>query len=336
MDDRGAAERGVRLGQRQDVPFEFDEKWEAGEHKLTFELEPLTPAGAEQKTGRWTCGSSSRAGPRAAGEGALGPAEELRAVLPEGRARGRGRAARVRPRSAGEVRHRAFRRPVDDRTVDRLVALAESGLQPPGKAFEAGVAQAMVAVLASPRFLFREEDGRASRRERPSAASTSMRWRRGCRTSCGRRCRTTSCSGSAEQGKLRENLPAQVERMLADRGRTSSCENFVGQWLQARDVEAIAINARVGAGPRRAATDRRARSGSRDARSASCVAQDREAHRARSGRRSSEARPRRAVHRRPFRPAPQFELNGDLRRAMRRETEMRFEHIVREDRSCWS
>src|SRR4029077_7020719 len=34
-----------------------------------------------------------------------------------------------------------------------------------------------------------------------------------------------------------------------------------------------------------------------------------------------------------FRRFAQFELTGDLRRAMRQETEMAFEHIVREDRS---
>ena len=36
---------------------------------------------------------------------------------------------------------------------------------------------------------------------------------------------------------------------------------------------------------------------------------------------------------RNFRRFAQFELNGELRRAMRRETEMLFEHILRKDRS---
>ena len=52
---------------------------------------------------------------------------------------------------------KAFRRPVDDRTIDRLIAIAEKVYRLPGKRFEEGVAQAMVAVLASPRFVFRIE-----------------------------------------------------------------------------------------------------------------------------------------------------------------------------------
>ena len=50
---------------------------------------------------------------------------------------------------------KAYRRPVDDKTINRLVALAESVYS--HKTFETGVSQAMIAVLASPRFLFREE-----------------------------------------------------------------------------------------------------------------------------------------------------------------------------------
>ena len=52
---------------------------------------------------------------------------------------------------------RAFRRPVDDRTVDRLVDIAEEFDAEPGKTPQEGMARAMVAVLASPRFLFRVE-----------------------------------------------------------------------------------------------------------------------------------------------------------------------------------
>ena len=52
---------------------------------------------------------------------------------------------------------RAYRRPVDDAAVDRLVSLAESVYGSGKETFESGVAQAMTATLASPRFLFREE-----------------------------------------------------------------------------------------------------------------------------------------------------------------------------------
>ena len=52
---------------------------------------------------------------------------------------------------------RAFRRPVDSNTVERLADLAESVYADGKNTFEAGVAKSMTAVLASPRFLFREE-----------------------------------------------------------------------------------------------------------------------------------------------------------------------------------
>src|SRR5204863_8049782 len=53
---------------------------------------------------------------------------------------------------------KAFRRPADSKMLDRLVAIAEAGYSAPDKSFEQGVGQAMVAVLAAPRFLFRMEE----------------------------------------------------------------------------------------------------------------------------------------------------------------------------------
>ncbi len=51
---------------------------------------------------------------------------------------------------------RAYRRPVDDETLSRLVSLTDS-LQKSGQSFEQSIASAMTAVIASPRFIFREE-----------------------------------------------------------------------------------------------------------------------------------------------------------------------------------
>ena len=95
----------------------------------------------------------------------------------------------------GRFANRAFRRPVDDRTLDRLVAIAEGIYAQPGHRFEQGVARAMVAVLASPRFVFRVEAGEpkaSSSGTKNPLSSMSMRWRRGFRTFSGRPCPTTS------------------------------------------------------------------------------------------------------------------------------------------------
>ena len=51
----------------------------------------------------------------------------------------------------GRFAAKAFRRPADEKTIERLVSIAEEAYNAPDKSFEQGVAQAMVAVLASPR-----------------------------------------------------------------------------------------------------------------------------------------------------------------------------------------
>src|SRR5690606_31017890 len=53
---------------------------------------------------------------------------------------------------------KAYRRPVSDNTGERLAALAEATYTQKDKTFEQGVAHAMSAVLASPRFLFKLEE----------------------------------------------------------------------------------------------------------------------------------------------------------------------------------
>ncbi|HVV02307.1 MAG TPA: DUF1587 domain-containing protein, partial [Verrucomicrobiae bacterium] len=57
---------------------------------------------------------------------------------------------------------RAFRRPVDDETLDRLMTIAQRNLDGSTENFRRGVAQTMVAVLSSPRFLFRLEQPAAA------------------------------------------------------------------------------------------------------------------------------------------------------------------------------
>ena len=56
------------------------------------------------------------------------------------------------------ITDRAYRRPVDDTTLDRLAAVAEAVETSTGGSFEAGVGAALTAILASPRFLFRFEE----------------------------------------------------------------------------------------------------------------------------------------------------------------------------------
>jgi hypothetical protein len=137
---------------------------------------------------------------------------------------------------------RAFRRPVDDATVDRLVQVASSVWTEPGERFENGIRRAMEACLASPRFLFREEftitdpSGREPLIDEHSLATrlSYFFW-------------TTMPDKElielADRNELRKNLPAQIDRLLKHDRSKSFVRNFVGQWLQARDIEGIPIEA---------------------------------------------------------------------------------------------
>ncbi len=108
----------------------------------------------------------------------------------------------------GRFATQAFRRPVDTQALDRLVAMAERIYGLPGYRFEQGVARAMVAVLASPRFIFRVE-GTAPAPMQADPPRTRCRWTNtrsphGSRTFCGRPCPTSSYSkqpSAASSGK---------------------------------------------------------------------------------------------------------------------------------------
>ena len=133
----------------------IDVDWQAGEHRLAFELQPLTPA--EKQVRSLTI--------RVKSVTMRGPLDERHWVRPKDYARffpkevpaslaGRREYARE---LLGRFAFKAFRRPVAREIVDRLVDFAASVYSQKGQTFEAGIAQALTAVLASPAFLFREE-----------------------------------------------------------------------------------------------------------------------------------------------------------------------------------
>ncbi|MGE3817947.1 MAG: DUF1592 domain-containing protein, partial [Isosphaeraceae bacterium] len=233
---------------------------------------------------------------------------------------------------------KAFRRPVDDPTVDRLAEFAREVYDEPGTTVEAGIARAMVAVLSSPRFLFRVEDtvpndgqGHPLVDEYALASRLSyFLWST---------MPDDELIGHAAQGTLRVNLDAQVARMLADERSERMTRNFTGQWLQARDVETVAIDARTIL--------------ARDDGVEKELAQEQEEFRAFLAQREAEAKKaaeakargenpppppqfgslrRSGRFRRLFAP-PRVEFDDPLRQAMRRETEMFFDAVAREDRS---
>ncbi len=313
-----------REGNRQ-FKFEFEQELGVGDRGLTLEVEPLTPDQKQIRALGFRLNSLTVGGPLAP-EHMVRPRNHERFFPGEIPASEEGRERYARE-LLGDFAAKAFRRPVEPATVDRLFRLAESAYSPPGKTFEAGIAQAMVAVLASPRFLFREEGlaggGAGGRHPNVDEYALASRLSYFLWSSMP----DDELRRLAATGKLRASLSAQVGRMLADPRSGALMQNFTGQWLQARDVESIEIQSRTVLAredPPDPELDRM-RARSRELR-------DRDYERLSAEEKRELDELRAEFARRNSQPL-RAELSTELRTAMRRETEKTFEHVLRQDRS---
>ncbi|HEX4414257.1 MAG TPA: DUF1592 domain-containing protein, partial [Lacipirellulaceae bacterium] len=136
---------------------------------------------------------------------------------------------------------RAYRRPPDDRTVDRLLELTKAA-STPDQTFESEIGTAIVAVLASPRFLFRVEE--PSPQDVNQSHPLVDEFTLASRLSYFLWSTTPDeeLLSAAEHGELRKNLALQVDRMLKDPRSYALAEDFAGQWLRARDVAHVDID----------------------------------------------------------------------------------------------
>jgi hypothetical protein len=139
---------------------------------------------------------------------------------------------------------RAFRKPLDDSTIDRLVDIVNEVDRQPGKDFQDGIKQAIATCLASPRFLFRVEI--QPEPNNPAKIVPLDEYSIAARLSffLWGSVPDDELLSLAFNNKLRANLRPQVDRMLKDPRAMRLTENFIGQWLQARDVEAVPISAK--------------------------------------------------------------------------------------------
>ncbi len=306
--------------------YPFTEDWPPGDHELSFELVPV-PAESEEKA------------VAAIDRGDTNVSFEVNSVRIEGP---QGTKKLVHPRNygsffpreappmslddrrqyAGEILRkfasRAFRGHVEQATVDRLVMVAEQIYRQPDKTFEAGVAHALVAVLASPRFLFRLESTGAETGEAPFSMIDELSLASRLSYFFWSTMPDDELFRLADAGKLRQQLPQQVQRMMSDRRSGEFVRNFVGQWLRTRDVTQVSVDPIVVLGYqdefeklRETFRERRRAPFSRK------LSPEDEQIRKRFGE-------LRAISDR---------FNDEMRRTMRRETEMSVEYIVHEDRS---
>ncbi len=302
--------------------FVFEEDWDAGNQVLTVEIEPLTPKEKRPRSLTLRVLGVTIRGPMAPDQWVRPPNHER--FFPGGVPTDPAERTAYAAKLLKAFVTRAYRRPADAATVDRLVRFAETTAAKPGKTFEEGMAQAMIVTLASPRFVFREEwavpnstdnfpllDDYALASRLSYFLWSSMP--------------DQELFRLAEEGKLRQNLAAQVTRMLADKRSGELMRNFAGQWLQARGIDTINVNAAAVLGREQAVDPKveKQRARLRELRAKDKLTDAEKLELKEAGN---------AFFKGPKRFA-QFELTPELRKAMRQETEMAFEYVVREDRS---
>jgi len=218
------------LKQGKDAAFwlatETGERPQQGENKLAIDVESFRirgPLDGSKKDYPWGVRHLFSQGPPPADEKARDPYRE--AIL-------------------RKFASQAFRRPVDDATLKRLVALARQVDTQPGYNFEHGIAEAITAILVSPRFLLRAEI--QPEPNNPSKVVPIDEFALASRLSyfLWSSIPDDELLRLAGEGKLRANLRAQVDRLLKDEKSKRLITNFVGQWLQARDVDTLSFNER--------------------------------------------------------------------------------------------
>lgn len=123
---------------------------------------------------------------------------------------------------------RAFRRPVDDALTDQFVQLTLSRLDD-GRTFEQAVRAGVTAVLCSPHFLLINQQPLVDDHTLASRLSYFL-WSS---------MPDAELLQLASEGKLQDSSVrhTQVERMIKDPKFERFVENFVGQWLELRDLE---------------------------------------------------------------------------------------------------
>ncbi|HTY49784.1 MAG TPA: DUF1592 domain-containing protein [Steroidobacteraceae bacterium] len=133
-------------------------------------------------------------------------------------------------RITATLARRAYRRPVTDQDVAKLMAFYDSG-RAGGGSFDAGITEMVAAVLASPDFLFRtigpaDNDHGLHRLSDLELASRLSFFLWGCGPD-------QELINLAAQGRLSDQkvLKAQVQRMLADPRAQTLVSDFAFKWL---------------------------------------------------------------------------------------------------------
>ena len=139
----------------------------------------------------------------------------------------------------------AYRRPVDDDDLDRLISFFREGHERGG--FEAGIESAIAAILTSPHFLLKIE--RQINSDAPGKTYQISDIELASRLSffLWSSIPDEQLLDLAERGELREAdvLESHVKRMLADEKAANLATNFASQWLHLRNLDSIRPDGRL-------------------------------------------------------------------------------------------
>lgn len=185
------------------------------------------------------------------------PSEAQKRLFAPGEGKPEGPATRA---ILGTFAARAYRRPVQDDELDRLVALARR-VRADGNSFQRSIQIAVQAVLVSPHFLFLVERDRPAEPAPPAAAAAAAPapaagaspsdpvavplndWELASRLSyfLWSSMPDDELFRAAARGRLRdpEELERQVRRMIRDPKVESFVQNFAGQWLQIGRLDTV-------------------------------------------------------------------------------------------------
>ena len=136
----------------------------------------------------------------------------------------------------GSLARRAYRRPVDGADIDLLMGVYREGRA--ARDFEAGIERALEALLSMPSFLLRLERQPVDTRPGAIYRLTGLELASRLSFFLWKSIPDDELLDLAADDRLSEPdvLAGQVRRMLADRRATRFMNDFVGQWLQVRNI----------------------------------------------------------------------------------------------------
>ncbi|MBV9548055.1 MAG: DUF1592 domain-containing protein [Alphaproteobacteria bacterium] len=132
---------------------------------------------------------------------------------------------------------RAWRRPVTKEEVDGVMKFAALSFAHAGESMSEATALAIRAALMSPNFLFRLEEDPQADGSGKVYALTEYQLASRLSYFLWSTMPDNELFAQAKAGTLRQNLDAQIARMLKDPKAISLTKDFMGQWLEIRGLE---------------------------------------------------------------------------------------------------